>query len=287
MPDLGASPLRFLLLALLALALVACGGIREEDADRLPAAELYEVAKTALKSGNVSRAETFYRRLVSRFPFGEYTEQAQLELAYAQYRLNKPEEALSAVNRFIRTYPTHPHVDYAYFLRGLINFDRNRGVLAELVPEDEPLRDQSYARQAFLDFAELLQRFPQSRYAADARQRMIYLRNTLAQGELAVADYYFRRGAYVAVINRAKTIIETYQQTPQAADALALMIESYTRLGQPELAADARQVLTLNAPDHPYLTGRAAERRSWLKRLWPFGRAEPPALPPTPQPPSV
>ena len=153
-----------------------------------------------------------FARLISRFPFGPYTEQSQLNLAYALYKDGKPDDAYSMINRFIKTYPTHKHIDYAYYLRGLINFNRSGGVLERYAGLDMTQRDQANVRQSFDDFSALVSRYPNSRYAADARQRMIYLRNMMARAELNIALYYLKRDAYVAASNRAKTMLETYPQ---------------------------------------------------------------------------
>ena len=153
-------------------------------------------------------------------------QQSQINLAYAQYKDNKPDDAYSTVNRFIKTYPTHRHIDYAYYLRGLINFNRSAGFVERWVGQDMTKRDQANQRQSFDDFTALITRYPNSAYAEDSRQRMIYLRNMMAESELHIAVFYFRRNAYVAAANRAKSIIETYPQSPQAGDALAIMVES-------------------------------------------------------------
>ncbi|MCE3003222.1 MAG: outer membrane protein assembly factor BamD [Xanthomonadaceae bacterium] len=260
---------RLLVLVLLAL-LAACGDTRIDRIETLPVDELYAEAKQSLEASNYERAARYYKRLVARFPFGRYTEQAELELGFAQYKAGDAEEALSTTNRFIRQYPTHPHIDYAYYLRGLINFNREYGVLERYVQTDATRRDLANARQSFQDFGELIQRFPNSRYAVDSRQRMIHLRNGLAQAELNVASYYLRRKAYIAAQTRAKFLIETYPQTPQTGDALAIMAESYRQLGQEKLADDALAVLRLNFPDHPYLGGGWPAKRSLWWQLVPF-----------------
>ena len=248
------SRLAFLVLV---LALAGCSIFsrdrKGDPLDTLPVEQLYDRGVNALDNGNFDLAARTFQRLVARFPFGAYTEQAQLNLAYAQFKDDKPEDAYSTINRFIKTYPTHRHVDYAYYLRGLINFDRSGGFLERHVGLDMATRDQSNVRQSFDDFGALVNRYPQSRYAPDARQRMIHLRNMMARSDLGIALYYLKRGAYVAASNRAKDIIETYPQSPQAADALAVMMLSYGRLGQEKLAGDARRVLELNYPQHPAL----------------------------------
>ena len=203
-------------------------------------------------------------------PPNPYTEQSQINLAYAQYKDNKPDDAYSTINRFIKTYPTHKHVDYAYYLRGLINFNRSGGFLERYVGQDMSKRDQANLRQSFDDFGALITRYPQSRYAEDGRQRMVYLRNMMASADLHVAMFYLRRNAYVAASNRAKSIVETYPQSPQAGDALAIMVMSYKKLGQDKLADDASRVLKLNYPDHPSLSGDWPQYRAWYWKLVPL-----------------
>ena len=264
--------LRLAILIVLALAVVGCGrfGKRADPLETLPVEAMYAEGKRALQRGNYSRAEQYYQRLVARFPYGPYAEQAQIELAYVQFKANKPDDATSTINRFIRTYPTHEHIDYAYYLKGLINFNRENLFLERYLRLDTSLRDQGAVRQSFNDFAELIRRFPDSRYAPDARQRMVYLRNHLARHELNVGLYYLRRGALVAAANRGQFIIENYPQSGYQGDALALMGEAYARLGEDELAADTRRVLQLNHPDHPWLAGNWPRERNLLRQLNPF-----------------
>jgi outer membrane protein assembly factor BamD len=260
---------RLALLALLVL-LAACDRTRVDATETLPVDQLYAEAHRSLVAGNYERSSRYYRRLIARFPYGRYTEQAELDLAYSQFKGQEPDEALSTTNRFIRTYPTHRHVDYAYYLRGLINFSRKTGLLERYIAQDMTRRDLGFARQSFQDFGELIQRYPNSRYAGDARQRMVYLRNAIAQSELNIAEFYFRRTAYVAAQARAQNILENYQETPQAAEALAIMAESYNRLGQEKLAQDTRRVLEINYPEHPYLTGAWPASRNRFWQLLPF-----------------
>lgn len=259
-------------LMILALAVVVgisgCSKDRKFD-DRRTAAELYADAKDSLDRRNWQRAVQEYRLLQTRYPFGRYTEQSMLDLAYAYFKAKQPENALSTLDRFIRTYPAHANVDYAYYLKGLVNYEQNLGVLERVMPSRVRDRDQTTARDSFADFKELLRRFPDSRYAADARQRMVFLRNNLAAYEITVADYYIRRKAYVAAANRARFALENYPNTPESAEALALLHRAYTELDLPELASGAMAVLELNYPDHYYVQGRKP-KRSWVKRLWPF-----------------
>jgi len=268
---------RFLLILMLTLALGGCQsmgklfGDREAETETLPVEGMYASAKGSMNSKNYDRAGRYYQRLVSRFPYGAYSEQAQLELAYVQYRQSKTEEATSSIDRFIRTYPTHRHIDYAYYLKGLINFDRSSGLLLRLARQDMSARDLGAPTQSLNDFADVVRRYPNSRYAPDARQRMIYLRNLLAQHELSVGLYYLRKDAYVAAANRGKYLLQTYPQSAFDGDALALMATAYTNLGQEDLAADARKVLEANYPGHPYLTGsRWPDGDGFLSRINPF-----------------
>jgi outer membrane protein assembly factor BamD len=275
----GLPRLATLLLLALTLAMSGCShfGIgklfgKHKDAvtETLPVDQLYTQAHTALERGNLTRAQLFYKRLIARFPFGPYDEQAQLDLAYAQFKDAKYDDAKSTIDRFIRTYPTHKHVDYAYYLRGLINYNRENRLLAKLARLDVSQRDQGAPRQSFNDFGDLLRRYPNSRYAADARQRMVYLREELAKHEISVGLYYLERGAYVAAANRGQFVIENYPQSRYDGDALALMAESYTRLGNQKLAADAKRVLQQNYPQHPWLSGNWPRGRGLLKRLNPL-----------------
>ncbi len=239
------------------VGLAACGswGTRSDELETVSVDEAYAICKTAIEKGNYERAVRDFKRFTARFPFGELSEQAQLDLAYAQSKLGDADEALATVNRFIKTYPTHQHADYGYYLRALINSERGKGVIDRLVPGDRPTHDQDTNKQAYLDFAEFLKRYPDSNYAADARQRMIAVRTVLAQSELQVAQYYLRRGAYVGAVSRAKNVLENYQNTPQSYDALVVLIRAYQSLDQADLAKDAEKVLQTNAPQHAYFTG--------------------------------
>lgn len=258
--------IRLLLLILTVAILTVSGCARETQDDDRSAEELYADAQSALQNRNYSSAIERYKRLTTRYPFGRHAEQAQLDMAYAMYKANSSEQAITTLDRFIRTYPTHPNVDYAWYLKGLVHYEETMGFLRELFPGQVVDRDQSSAREAFDDFQELIQRFPQSRYVADARQRMVFLRNVLAEHEIVVAEYYFRRGAYLASLNRAKYVIENYPQAPANVDALDLMARAYTNLDLPELAADTRRVIEHNYGD----VELKEEEKSFWRRLWPF-----------------
>ena len=242
--------LRLLGLIFLALLLVTSGCRKDREFDdNRTASELYATAKQSLDNRSWARAIGAYKILQTRYPFGRYTEQSMLDLSYAYYKGREPQNALSTLNRFIRTYPTHPNVDYAFYLKGLVNYEENLGFLERLMPSRVRDRDQSAARDAFNDFSELIRRFPDSRYVADSRQRMVYLRNNLAAYEVIVADYY--------------------PNTPESAEALVVLHKAYTKLSLPELADSAMTVLELNYPDNYYVQGRK-KKRSWVDRLWPF-----------------
>ncbi|MDT8322089.1 MAG: outer membrane protein assembly factor BamD [Xanthomonadales bacterium] len=261
---------RLFTLVLLALLVSVAGCRKDKDVrNELTAAEIYEQSKKALDNGAWNRAILGYKALQTRYPFGRHTEQSMLDLSYAYFKARQPENALSNLDRFIRTYPTHPNVDYAYYLKGLINYEQNLGFLERMMPSRVRDRDQSSARNAFLDFNELLRRFPESRYVPDARQRMVFLRNNLAAYEIAVAEYYLRRRAYIAAANRARYALEVYPETPQTADALMVLHKAYSALELPRLADDSMKVLALNFPDHYYVLGQKKDR-SLLRALWPF-----------------
>ena len=258
-----------LMVGLMMFSVTGCRKDKNIDDDRA-ASELYEEAKRYMIAQNWGRAVHAYQGLSIRYPFGRFTEQAQLELAYAYHKSGNPEAALSTADRFIRTYPSHPNVDYAYYIRGLTNYEQRVGFMERMMPSRVRDRDQTAARESFRDFDELIKRFPNSRYAPDARQRMVFLRNNLSFYELDVARYYLRRKAYVASSNRARYAIENYPGSPEMGNALEILHVSYTEMGLPELAEDTMKVLVLNYPDHPYVTGES--RGGFFSRLWPFGK---------------
>lgn len=241
----------------------------KEFQNELSAEEIYKRGNDALRSNNWGRAVGAYKALQTRYPFGRYTEQSMVDLSYAYFKADQPDNALSTLDRFIRTYPTHPNVDYAYYLKGLVNYEQNQGFLERIMPDRVRDRDQSQARNSFLDFGELIRRFPESRYVPDSRQRMVFLRNNLAAYEIAVAEYYIRRKAYIAAVNRARYALETYPNTPQNAEALIVLVKAYNELELPELAEGSMAVLALNYPDNYFVLGKK-KKRSWAQRLWPF-----------------
>jgi len=267
----------FKVLAVLALALSisACSIFhhKRDTLDTMPVDALYNQAHDSLENSDYSAAIRAYQRLIARFPSGPYNEQAQIDLTYAQYKDNQSDDAYSTINRFIKTYPANNHIDYAYYLRGLINFDRTSGTIERYMYREkgQARRDQGYNLQSFDDFSELTRRYPDSAYSADARQRMIYLRNSLAQFEIDVAEFYLRTKAYVASADRSQYVVEHYQQAPQTGDALAILIRSYLALGQTQLADQTRQVLVLNYPNHPFLKDpKWPHAPSTVRKMIPF-----------------
>lgn len=242
-----------LIALLLCTTLISGCSLFTETADKTSdwtAQQLYAEAKGALQEGDNATAIKHYELLEARFPFGRYAQQAQMDIIYAYYKYDELESALVAADRFIKLYPRHPHVDYVYYIKGLINFEKNAGFIDRMLPLDQSQRDQRSANTAFNDFNELLKRFPDSKYSEDARLRMLYLRNSLAQYEVNVARFYMVRGAYVAAVNRAKKVVESYQRTPAVPEALVVMAKAYKVLGMNDLSADALRVLKLNFPDN-------------------------------------
>ena len=213
----------------------------------------YQNAKQALKAGSYTRAVEMLEELESRYPFGRYAEQAQLDLIYAHYKILDYEASRAAADRFLRLHPGHRQTDYVIYLRGLASFDRDRGIFDRFAPNDISKRDPSSSNEAIADFSLLLTRFPDSEYADDARSRMLYLRNVLAAHEIHVARYYLKRQAYVAAASRGRYVVENFQQTPSVADGLAVMVAAYQKLELDDLAEKTLNVLTLNYPDYPAL----------------------------------
>ena len=261
-----------LLIATLVLT-AACSSNKPEVDENLSETELYQQAQDDLNSNSYNNAIAKLKALESRYPFGRYAEQAQLELIYAYYKNVEPEAAKSAAERFIRLHPQHANVVYAYYLKGLASFDQDRGLIARFLPLDLTKRDPGAARDSYNEFAQLTSRYPNSRYAPDAKARMIYLRNLLAAYEIHAGRYYLTRQAYVAAANRGRYVVENLQETPSVGDGLALMVEAYQRLDLDDLAATSLETLKLNYPDHPTLVDgqfvpveEEADNRSWLAK---------------------
>lgn len=251
------------------LALGGCGLLPEvqDETAGWSAQRLYSEAKDNLNSGNYERAVKLFETLEARYPFGRYAQQAQLEIAYAYYKDNEPISAIAACDRFIKLHPNHPHVDYAYYLKGLVNFNDDLGYLGNLIDQDLSERDPRAARDAFLAFKELVTRFPGSKYAPDSTARMKYLVNALANHEVHVAKYYLKRQAWIAAANRAKEVLKTYPEAPAMEEALAILVIAYDKLQLTDLRNDAQRVLALNFPNSKYAKGVNIEGKAWY-RFW-------------------
>jgi len=234
------------------------------------AAKLYAEASDELNSGNYAQAVKLYEKLEARYPFGRYAMQAQLDVAYAHYKAEEPELAIAAADRFIKLYPQNPYVDYAYYLKGIVNYNRSVGFLDRYIPTDPSQRDPGSALDAFQDFSELVRRFPNSKYAEDARQRMLYLRSNLAKHEVNVARYYMKRGAYMAAANRCTYVIEHFQRTKAVEDALEILVQAYTAIGENKLAEDARRVLALNREKGNFPEDKEPEKPSLSRKIWDY-----------------
>lgn len=223
----------------------ARGAVKTESA-------YYEEAKQAISAGSFNLATTLLESLETNYPVGQYTRQAQLELIYTRYRQADYLGAIGAADRFIRLYPSSRNLDYVLYLRGLANFKADQDGILKRMPVNLAHRDLGQARVAFDDFRQLLTRYPASPYALDARQRMIFLRNQLAEGELNIARYYQQRGASVAALNRARWVVENYPGSPSVPEALQLMIAQYEELGMTDLANQAKALLpAATAPSTP------------------------------------
>jgi len=257
---------------MLALLLSGCGwfqslqGENDETAG-WSAQRLYSEAKSAMNEGSWATAVKYFEKLEARYPFGRFAQQAQLEIAYAYYRDNEPASAVAACDRFIKLHPNHPNVDYAYYLKGVVNFYEDQNILTQFAAQDPTERDPQSARESFAAFKELATRYPDSKYTPDALARMKYLVNALASHEVHVAQWYMKRGAYVAAANRASYAVKTYPEAPATEDALALMVRAYGQMGLDDLRDDTLRVLKTNFPNSPWLKGDVVRSDPWW-RLW-------------------
>jgi outer membrane protein assembly factor BamD len=249
------------------LALSGCSSDRERTLQRQGPEILYRDAKSALRSYDFNRAIKIYEALTARFPFTDQARQSRLDLIYAYYRAGESESAIDAAEQFVRENPTHPRVDYAWYVKGLVDFERTPNILERMFRVDLTERPPTTARKSFAAFKTVVEQFPKSDYAHDARKRMIFLRNRLADYEVHVASYYLRRGAFVAAAQRAKGAIEQYDGAPAMRDALAILIEAYDRLDLKELAEQSRTVYKANFQDD-VRQAQAQTSKSW----WQFWR---------------
>ena len=265
--------MRTSLLAPLAVAAVlllgACAGSTEYDETaNWSAQRLYGEAKDSMGSKDWGQAIKYFEKLEARYPYGRFAQQAQLEIAYSYWKDNERASAIAAADRFIKLYPNHPNVDYAYYLKGLINFNENTGLLAGLSNPDMSERDPKATREAFNTFKELATRFPNSKYAPDAIERMRYLVNSLASHEVHVARWYMRRGAYVAAANRAQYAVKEYPRAPATEEAIFIMIKAYDALGLDDLRDGAARVMKTNFPNSEYLKPGGVKREAPWWKLW-------------------
>ncbi|MDJ0881700.1 MAG: outer membrane protein assembly factor BamD [Gammaproteobacteria bacterium] len=228
------------------LFLISCSSSPKDPTEDKSAAELYAIAKEQLDSGNFSLAIENYETLESRYPFGVYAIQAQLDVAYAYYLYDEPESATAAADRFIKLHPRHESVDYAYYLKGLVNFGLQDSIMDKFHTRDLADYDKSIMQQSYQDFSVLVNRFPDSEYAPDAIKRMAYLRNQMARAEIKIAEFYLSRRAWIAAANRAKALLETYQGSASVKRALQVQIIAYEQLQLNDLAEDTRRVLIYN-----------------------------------------
>ena len=246
-----------------------CGilGKETDETTGWSAQKLYSEAKDSMNSFAWDKAIKYLEKLEARFPYGRYAQQAQLDIAYVYWKSGERASAIAAADRFIKLYPNHANVDYAYYLKGLVNFNENSGILSMIDNPDLSERDSKGTREAFEAFKDLVARFPDSKYSEDSKARMRYLVNSLAQYEVHVARYYMKRGAFVAAANRAQFAVQNYPQAPALEEAVFIMVKAYDSLGMTDLRDAADRVMRKNFPASRYLTGRGGREVSWWK-LW-------------------
>lgn len=216
--------------------------------------QMYDNAKRNMQNGNFGAASTALSELDSRYPFGPLSNQVQLDLIYSYYKSGKIDETLATIDRFIRLNPNHSDVDYAFYMRGLTNMEADANMFQQLMQIDRSDRDPSKSREAFTDFRRLIQQYPDSKYAADAKKRMVFIKERLAKYEIAIARFYMRREAFVAAANRGRYVLENYSNTDQVQEALEIMVSSYDQLGLTELKENAMKTLRLNFPDSDFIS---------------------------------
>lgn len=229
--------------------------------------KLYSEAKDELASGAYDKAIGMFEKLEGRAAGTPLAQQAQLDKAWAQYKTNEPAQAVATLDRFIKLHPASPALDYALYLKGLVNFNENLGLFSALAEQDIAERDPKQAKESFEAFRELVTRFPNSKYSADARLRMAFIRNSLARSDVYVAKYYYQRGAYVAAINRAQNTVQEFRDVPAVEEALIVMIQSYDKLGLSQLRDDTQRVLEKSYPDSTFIRPETTTKKSWWK-LW-------------------
>jgi outer membrane protein assembly factor BamD len=261
---------RYSLAVILGVLLAACGLLPEvQDETRgWSAQKLYSEAKSELNNRNYEQAVKYYQKLEARYPYGPFAQQAQIEIGYAYFKDGDQAQALASVERFIKLHPNHPNVDYAYYLRGLVNFNDDLGWFGYVSGQDATERDSKAARESFDAFKELATRFPDSRYTPDSIDRMNYLVNAMASHEIHVARYYMKRGAYVAAANRAQISLKTYPQAPANEEGLVILVKAYDQMGLTDLRDDAERVMKKNFPNSPYLKGDPHQDKVPWWQIW-------------------
>ena len=252
---------------IVSIMISSCSSNEEMPDERLLEKELYDQAQFRLKDGSYSMAIRSLEALESRFPFGRYAEQAQAELIYAYYMNSQFEASQSAAERFINLHPRHTHSGYAYYMKGLASFTDDSGLFSRYFQSDLAKREVVMAQQSFDELSDFIARYPDSKYVPHAKQRMIYLRNLLAQHEVYVADFYMKRGAYLAAIGRAKYVIEHLPNTPQTPYALSILIEAYGLMEYEELRKINLEILNSNYPNFNIQENESVTERSWTNIL--------------------
>ena len=256
------------LMSAVAILLAACDSLGPDETSRWTPEKLYSEAKEEASAGNYEKAAKLYERLEGRAAGTVLAQQAQIERAYLLWKTGEKAQALTTLERFLKLHPTSPAIDYALYLQGLINFNDNLGLLGSLTSQDLSERDQQASRDAYQSFRRLVEQFPQSPYSDDARLRMNYIVNSLAAYEVHVARYYYRRGAYIAAVNRAQQTVQEFQQSPSTEEALFIMIQSYDQLGLTQLRDDAARVLKKSYPNSTiYASGLSTKKSRWWQ-LW-------------------
>ena len=245
-----------------------CASSPDDDTQGWSAQRLYGEAKDAMASRDWPKAVKYLEKLEARYPYGRYAQQAQLEVAYCHWKDGERASAIAAADRFIKLYPNHASVDYAWYLKGLINFNEAQGILAFLTSADLTDRDPKSARESFSAFKEVVTRFPDSKYVEDSTARMRYLVNSLASHEVHVARYYMKRGAYIAAANRAQYAIQHYPQSPYVEDAVFILVRAYDQLGMTELRDGAERVMRQNFPDSRYFKPGGERKDVPWWRIW-------------------
>ncbi|MCX7226215.1 MAG: outer membrane protein assembly factor BamD [Burkholderiales bacterium] len=254
--------------AILATLLVGCSSTPSDATAGWSPSKIYTEARDELGAGAYDKAIGLFEKLEGRAAGTPLAQQAQLDKAYAHYKSGEPAQALAALERFLKLHPASPALDYALYLKGIINFNDDLGIFSTITRQDMSERDQKAAKESFESFKDLVTRFPQSRYSPDANQRMAYIVNSLADYEVHVARYYFARGAYVAAINRAQVAVADHPNTPSVEEALMILAKSYEALGMTQLRDDAQRILAKNYPQSPYLSGGAKVRTDPWWKVW-------------------